>query len=380
MKGYLLYKLNRIIKKTQYKITKYWFCQLIGWSLFGFSSIIMTTLVTGTIHAANIYATIYGVLTFLIISHIGRNYLIRYDVFSKSFKRILLSLLSFVLIASFVGVFIVFTLMILTTQVNTSNVINSFYISFINALFTFAAWASFYAVYKIFKIYEKNEIKKLKLENESLENELRALIHQINPHFMFNSLNNIRGLILEDPEKARCAITRLSNLLRVALKFDQERLIEISSELNVVKEYIELEELTHGESLSVDWDINIDRDISLVPAFCIQTIVENAIKHGRHDSSGVKWIHIQVYEQDDWVNIEVKNTGEVIYQKGETNGIGIQNLNRRFELHDIEYLFELNQATPQIVKAKLNLRKYECNNSRRFHSGKKRAEEVTATV
>jgi len=355
------------------KPNPYWICQIVGWSLFGASSIVMTKLVTGSFQTENLIATFFGTITFLALSHIGRNQFKKYDLYKKSFQKIILFLVFFVIAASTVGVTFVFFVLMLYEGTAEGLEARNYYMSYINAIFTFAGWASFYSVYKLFNNYKNKEINQWKLEAKVLETELKALIYQVNPHLLFNSLNNIRSLISSNPEKARDAITALSKLLRVSLKFNEEKLLPVQKELAITNDYINLEKLTHDERLKVNLDIAPVTQSYYVPALGIQTIVENAIKHGTPAGNGIVHVSIEVFEKNGKLNVKVVNPGKLDDSENKS-GVGLMNLTKRLEMFGIRHQFTLRETRRGKVETLLIIEPNENNYSRRFQTGKARVD------
>ena len=148
---------------------------------------------------------------------------------------------------------------------------------------------------------------------------------------MFNSMNSIRALIDEDPAKAKVAVTQLSNILRTTLLMDKGKEIVLKDEINLVKDYLNLEHIRYEERLSYEFKIAEDVQNYLIPPFMIQTQVENAIKHGISKLPGKGNIIIEAFKLLDVLKIKVSNTGKLNTDKPLT-GIGFKNSIQRLEL------------------------------------------------
>ncbi len=196
----------------------------------------------------------------------------------------------------------------------------------------YVSWSALYFAYQFLLINRKVEIEKWKLQASVKDAELSALKSQINPHFIFNSLNNIRSLVIEDSEKARDMITHLSDLLRFSVQFDQFEKVTLEKEMEVVEDYLKLESIQLEERL--DFRIHLQEaslEISL-PPMIIQTLVENAIKHSINDLPKGGEILIESEVKDAYLNIFVKNTGQIINKSNGRKGIGITNARERLRL------------------------------------------------
>lgn len=200
-------------------------------------------------------------------------------------------------------------------------------------------WNAIYFTFHFFQKSRKQELNNLTLEASKNEIELKNLRSQLNPHFLFNSLNSIRALIELDPEKAKGAITKLSSLLRSSLIMGKEVLVDLEDELEMVNHYLELEKIRFEERLSVKWDTDPSLNKFKVPPFVLQMLVENAIKHGISNLIEGGEVIIRTYRDKDNVCIEVVNSGKL--GENSDTGIGIHNIKRRMEIQ-FKGLVELN--------------------------------------
>ncbi len=200
----------------------------------------------------------------------------------------------------------------------------------IGVLILVLSWNAIYFTFHFFQKSRKQEISNLELLASNKESELKNLRSQLNPHFLFNSLNSIRALVDIDPIKAKKSITTLSNLLRQSLVLGKENLVSLENELNVAKSYLDLERVRFEERLKVEWEIDVDLADFQVPPFSLQMMVENAIKHGISNLKDGGLVKISAYSNDDGVCIQVVNSGNL--QKVMDLGVGIENIQKRLEL------------------------------------------------
>ena len=126
----------------------------------------------------------------------------------------------------------------------------------------------------------KQQLDTLRLESLVKELELQTIKAHINPHFIFNSLNSIRALVDENPQRARKAVTELSNILRSSMQSEKMETVPLEKELNIVKDYLALENMRFEDRLKIEYQIDEDTLDQPVPPMMLQTLVENAIKHG----------------------------------------------------------------------------------------------------
>jgi LytS/YehU family sensor histidine kinase len=215
----------------------------------------------------------------------------------------------------------------------------------LSLMLIFIIWSFIYFGFHYFDNYKKTEIQNLKLKANKNEIELNTLKSQLNPHFMFNSLNSIRALINEDPDKAKHAITQLSNILRNTLMMHKHKFILFEEEIKLVKDYLALEKIRFEERLTYHIDIDPRTLFLSIPPMMIQTIVENAIKHGINSSVDGGTVLIKSTLNEKKFNIEIKNTGQLVNKEKSDVKIGIENTNNRLHiLYGDKATFSLKNA------------------------------------
>jgi LytS/YehU family sensor histidine kinase len=222
----------------------------------------------------------------------------------------------------------------------------------------FTFWSLIYFGFHYLENYKKTEIQNLRWEATSKDIELNKLKSQLNPHFMFNSMNSIRALIDEDPAKAKEAVTQLSNILRNTLLMNKSREIELEEELRIVKDYLALEKIRYEERLSYEFNIDESALRKLVPPLILQAQVENAIKHGLSKLPKGGVIKINVRLQSNELIMEVINTGQLNEAASET-GFGFMNSQQRLELlygKDAAIHIGANNENEVIVKINIPLK------------------------
>ena len=211
-------------------------------------------------------------------------------------------------------------------------------------------WNAIYFTFHFFQKSRKQEISNLELLASNKESELKNLRSQLNPHFLFNSLNSIRALVDIDPVKAKKSITTLSNLLRQSLVLGKENLVSMENELSIAKSYLDLERVRFEERLKVEWEIDSELADFQVPPFSLQMMVENAIKHGISNLKNGGLVRIRAFIEDKHVCIQVLNTGNL--QKVMDLGVGIENIQKRLELQYGENAsFTLREVPDNFVEA-----------------------------
>jgi LytS/YehU family sensor histidine kinase len=189
-----------------------------------------------------------------------------------------------------------------------------------------------------YKIWEEWNNQKYQLEHERAllrTSQLEMLKYQLNPHFLFNTLSSLRGLITVDPVKAKGMVTHISEFLRYSLLEGKNNEVQLIKEIEIIKEYLNIEQVRYNEDLIVEFDISNETKDFMIPIFLIHPLIENAIKHGMQTSSLPLKIFVSSAKINNILLLEVKNSGKWIdkNQKLNTNGtgIGLQNIRKRLE-------------------------------------------------
>ncbi|HEY0976356.1 MAG TPA: histidine kinase [Flavobacteriales bacterium] len=190
-------------------------------------------------------------------------------------------------------------------------------------------WSLIYFAYLYFVRSRREELKSLRLETASRNDQLAHLRSQMNPHFMFNALNSIRALIDEDPLRAKRSITQLSAILRNAMSTVKRVTVPLGEELDMVKAYLDLEHMRFEERLRVSYDVDPALERTPVPPMMLQTLVENAVRHGVAAQPEGGEVHIAVQQGLHGLVISVTNSGRYTPGASRGTGIGLQNTRER---------------------------------------------------
>lgn len=210
--------------------------------------------------------------------------------------------------------------------------------------------------------YKEKQIREIEMESTLKETELSMLKAQINPHFIFNSLNSISSLTLTRPEDAHEMIVKLSSFLRYTIGHSETELVPLKQEIETIQLYLEIEKLRFGKKLIVSF-VGTDEipESAKLPNLILQPLIENAIKYGVYESTSASNIAVQLTFRDKHLLIEITNSTEddAIAHKGK--GIGLKNVRGRLQLiyesadllqtqkNDTEYKVQLTipQLDPQ---------------------------------
>jgi LytS/YehU family sensor histidine kinase len=201
----------------------------------------------------------------------------------------------------------------------------------------------------------KQSTQQLRIEKQ--EAELNYLKSQTNPHFLFNTLNNIYSLARDKSDLAPESILRLSKILRYMLYETGAAYIAIEQELKVLDDYIALESLRYDESLRVNFNHDIEDKKQALPPLLLMPLVENAFKHGVSETRGQPFIEMHLSVKQRQLVFIVKNSCEVFSAKGPVKeNIGLSNLRRQLELLYTDYALSVQQGQSQFTATlKINL-------------------------
>ena len=345
----------KIIKK----ISTYWKIQLIAWITSSLYWGISAFFDGNFIWKIGVADLILDVSIGIMLTNIYRNFALK-----KGWNKLNLKILapriaiSIVVLSVLYMLLIVGKLYLIRLIILKSNMVPFFYFLkstqlqvFITGTRLMSIWVLAYHLYH----YSRLELETVK-ENARLsimikEAQLNNLASQLNPHFFFNSLNNIKFLVVENPPAARRAIDLLSDLLRNSLNNNMGRLISLEQEIELVKDYIELEKMRFEERLQIKIETNLDLSKHLILPLSIQTLVENAIKHGIEKRKSGGFISVKIEMANDFIKINVQNSGNVTNEI-QDSGIGLKNLQERLLLqYNRKASFEINEMKDDTVLA-----------------------------
>lgn len=177
------------------------------------------------------------------------------------------------------------------------------------------------------KVHENEQLKRLQIESK-----LSILQSKVNPHFLFNTLNTMMGMVRKQPEKVEKIIYNLSDIYRKVLALPENTLIKLEEELQLIKEYLEIEKTRMGDRL--DFYISVDEAVKniLVPPLMLQILVENAIVHGLSPKKEGGNIDISIKPSESFILIQIKDNGIGIKPEYRGSGFGIYSIEQRLKL------------------------------------------------
>ncbi|MCK4663191.1 MAG: histidine kinase [Bacteroidales bacterium] len=201
--------------------------------------------------------------------------------------------------------------------------------------------------YYLFKQWKISLIQAEKLKKENIQSQFEALKNQIDPHFLFNSLNTIYSLIEPHPDKAKEFITKFSKIYRYVLNVKDKIVVQLNEEIDFLNSYYFLQKIRHGENLEISINIDAEKLNYYIPPLSLQMLVENAIKH--NIISEKKPLKIQIFNNNNFLII--KNNLQQKETINESTNIGLNNLTERYKhiseiipnfyINDNEYIAEI---------------------------------------
>jgi two-component system LytT family sensor kinase len=196
-----------------------------------------------------------------------------------------------------------------------------------------AFWSTLGVLHAVefYRKYREHEVQTLRLQAQLAEARLESLTAQLQPHFLFNTLNGVATLMHRDIEAADMMLTRLSDLLRLTLRDADRPEVPLGEELDLLSRYLDILRLRFPDRLSVETRISASAASALVPRFVLQPLVENAVQHGISRRAGAGRIQITADRSGDTLHLSVTDDGAGMRGDAEfpREGIGLSNTRRR---------------------------------------------------
>lgn len=316
----------------------YWLTQIIGWFLF-ILLILFQNMLTRSVDVGILGFLALNFFVGLGLSHLMRTAIVKFGMLKMKIYKVLPRIILLSVITGVVATLII--------SVSEAVIYKSAHVDFsvspmvlieliIPFTMVFLIWNVLYFATIYLKNYEREEIKNLRLAASVTEVELQNLRAQLNPHFMFNALNSIRALVDENPSQAKQSITQMSNILRSGLTSIKRMFVTIEEEMKVVSDYLDLEKIRFEERLNYRFSIPNNLYKVLIPPLLVQTLVENAVKHGIGKLPQGGDIYVSIREtENEMIELQVINTGSLSYKANPADnhtGIGLLNSKRRLSL------------------------------------------------
>jgi two-component system sensor histidine kinase AlgZ len=307
----------------------YWICQVLGWGLYSAAGAVGVSQEIGWRPAVVAGYLLFGVYS-IALTELFRREIRRRQWLTASGSRMMLSLGLGALMVGSIQTFLVIAVSLALDRRST------LLLQPANALWLWLGIIGVTSVWTILYVSltttRRSREKEVHAQLAVREAELRALEAQVNPHFLFNCLNSIRGLVLEDPALAQDMITRFANILRYNLHRDLNHTVPLASEVGVVTDYLALESIRLEERLKVRMAVEPGAAEVAVPPMLLQSLVENAVKHGIAPLPGGGELLVSARLEGDVLILEVGNPGLLGNPRPGATGLGLANARERLRI------------------------------------------------
>jgi sensor histidine kinase YesM len=328
-----------IPKLSKIRVDSFWFYQITGWLMFYSADVFLMLFVRNRTIMGFLQESLEDCSAFLftlILRHIYKH--VNYRKISILYLIIIILILS-----------VVFTL------IHYFNVVGLVYLlsdngsyrwflqlsQFLRWVFLLSpiyfGWSTLYFGIKLWLDWDAEKSRAEKAKRLAQHAQLQMLHYQINPHFLFNTLNSIRALMIEDSKKAKTMITELSEFLRYSLISRDCSEVSLKNELETIKHYLSIQKKRYEDKLEVTFDIDPLTENYKIFSFLIHPMIENAIKYGMQTSPMPLKIIIKTQNENGALRIKIKNSGKWINISKENNssmtstGTGLENVRARLE-------------------------------------------------
>jgi hypothetical protein len=347
----------------------YWTFQLTGWGAYSLSRFF------GGVWVMNLSWAHFGLQLLCVdalgfgLSHVLRDYVRRHQWRALPIRKLILRILAAAIICGIpLGILTQFTDVALLQDPNEFLVGLSSALRFELALpvaialeianwaLVFVIWLTIYFTAIAVREYRSAQLRQSETARALQLAELRLLKSQLNPHFLFNALNTVRSLIADNPARAQDAVTRLAKTLRHTLASPQDELVTLSQELDIVADYLELESMRFEDRLRIELDVPDAAAGVRIPVMLLQTLVENAIKHGIAELREGGLLRISAVLQNGALILKVENSRPAGTLRTAHEGVGLRNARDRLKLlFGSSANLELDLSEPAAATARLRI-------------------------
>ncbi len=310
----------------------FWISQTIGWLLLAGGNLVIQIL-AGFPKEIFLLNTIIPIIVGFLLTSVYRLFIKKLEWRKWNFRKTLTFLLVSTLILATAFMALVFVVVLIVKGCHGLT-IASFFGSMFSFVLILLTWNLIYFSIHYFNNWNQAEIEKWKLVATIKDAQLGSLKSQIKPHFVFNTINNIRSLILEDEEKAREMLLNFSDLFRYSLKNSDQSKVTLKEELEIVNQYLELLSIQYEDKLNYKIQVEEGMELFELPPMILQLLVENSVKHGISQFIEGGTILIDIIKGDRFVTIKVQNTGNLNKSSSldDQLGVGLENIKKRLEL------------------------------------------------
>jgi two-component system, LytTR family, sensor kinase len=339
---------NIIVKKTNPRST--WISNLAFWVVLAIISALLSDQNIGLVQVLKIQ--FFNIGFFAVMVYFNIFYLFPLYLKQKKISMHLIYLLVTAAVLTPIKTLILF--LISPSYGLKVSFIESQYASF---LVTFLVGAAS-SIYYILSDWINSQTEKKELANQTLQSELKFLKSQINPHFLFNTLNSLYALTLKKSDLAPEIVLKLSEMMRYMLYECNEKIVPLEKEVNYLINYLDLEKLRHGKKIDINFtQVGEIRNQKIAPLLFIP-FIENCFKHGVSNQIAAAFVNIDIVIADENVFISIENSKHAVMpgvHMKKSGGIGLVNVKRRLDLlYPDHYVLDVSD-TPSTYKVELNL-------------------------
>jgi two-component sensor histidine kinase len=334
----------------------YWICQIGGWGAYVALGLSMV------LPQAGPQPFIIGGYALFFVYSIALTHLLRRTIRKREWLALPLGragarLLAAAVIVGTVQALLIVVVQSIWTKTPPSAESGSFFVwMWGNTTAATLVWTALYAGAAALVRGRRLRQDAIALELDMREARLKALEAQIGPHFLFNCLNSLRGLILENPVQAQDMVTRLAKILRHNLARDSNPSEPLGAQIEFTTDYLALESIRFEERLRTRFDIEPATQTAAIPAMLLQTLVENALKHGISHLPGGGDVIVRSHFSSDTLVITVENTGRLMESPAGSTRFGLANLRERLRvLHGSRASLDLSETTENSVRATVRI-------------------------
>lgn len=352
----------RSLSKTLHENRNYrfWLCQIAGWAGYSLVTFLNITLVDGQVSWPHIgHIVLSAVLGILTTWPLRPLYRATFDL--PLLRRLVIATLAVVTLSFLWNVL---RIVVFAWIVGETAIWDDFNHWYFGSLFVFLSWTVLYYGIKYYEMHtlehqklieesalkERERFRRKEAESAVREAQLQMLRYQLNPHFLFNTLNSINALIrLKENSKAQAMLQQLSQFLRHSLEDDSNTYVSLNQELDSLMLYLNIEKIRFEDRLKLEFDIEPSAREALVPSMILQPIFENSIKYAIADSEAGGTVRLTAGVGNGVLQLQVSDTGPGMnaMQNFQGRGVGLRNTLDRLEtLYGRDYTFETSAVEP----------------------------------
>ena len=349
---------------------QFWILQFVGWFGLSLISFLSLTLWYNQQGAAYIAHTILQSALGILVSWPLR-WVFHYFWYDSVVFRISAA------IAGVIGCSLLWTILRMTTfmaMTGEADLWSDFGGWLFGSILIFVCWVAFYHGVKYYQLLQhehetllmvaaenkEQQLRRSRAETIAHEAQLKMLRYQLNPHFLFNTLNAISALVqVKKSSTANSMIVQLSDFLRYSLDNDPIKRVSLEQELDALKMYLNIEQTRFGDRLQLEFDIQPEANVVLVPSLILQPLIENAIKYAVAPMEAGGKLTIAAMLNAGFLEVDIADTGpglENLAVEQNSVGVGLRNtIDRLHEFYGDNYKFRLEHASPSGLKVCMRL-------------------------